>query len=228
MDQLLQFLKDAEIWIYSILGLVGLIYLGRLFSGVREWKQSVFGLEKENARIKISSSLAILVLFLILFAAEFFMVTFSNSTFLQTSVLPTPTLDILATPSATLPLEAFVTSTPEVIQPTLSSINPGQCIPNQIEWISPVDGETIKGSYELFGTVNVGNFGFYKYEYSTVGSENWITIAGNDQQIIKESIGSWNTSTLTPGDYILRLIVYDNANNEYPSCTVQVRIASPD
>jgi len=42
--------------------------------------------------------------------------------------------------------------------------------------------------------------------------------------VIEDSIGLWNTSQVIPGDYLLRLVVLDNDNNEYPACIVSVRV----
>jgi len=77
------------------------------------------------------------------------------------------------------------------------------------------------------GTVNIDNFGFYKYEYTEPGNPIWKTIAGNSEEKNDEQIGIWNTSQLVPGDYLLRLVVLDNENNEYPACVISVRVVSP-
>jgi hypothetical protein len=35
----------------------------------------------------------------------------------------------------------------------------------------------LKASIELTGTVNIPNFGFYKYEVAPAGSDTWATIS---------------------------------------------------
>jgi hypothetical protein len=40
-------------------------------------------------------------------------------------------------------------------------------------------------------------------------------------------VGFWDTSTLTPGDYQLRLLVTDSQGQSYPPCVVPVRVSAP-
>ena len=226
MDELLRFLQKYEIWIYIILGIGSLVYIQRMLVSWNEWRNTLFGLERESAQRKLSTSLTILVLMALLIISEFMIVSFVIPSMPQPSMLPTPTLDILATPTATLPTTSG-TPTPEGIQqPTLAPSSVG-CTPGVIEWAAPKAGETISASIELSGTINVPNLGFYKYEYAPVGSDTWTTIAAGNNPLINGYIGTWNTTPLVPGDYQLRLVVADNQNNLFPACVVQVRIVSP-
>ena len=146
--------------------------------------------------------------------------------------MPTPTLSLLATATPTLnPLLAVATST--VQMPTLAiSGGAGGCLAGQIEWTFPRDGAEIQGQVILKGTIQVANLGFYQYEYAQPGATAWTTIAAGEQPIVDmplggEGSGTWDTSHLTPGDYVLRLIVKDNANNEFPHCQVSIRVLPP-
>jgi hypothetical protein len=89
---------------------------------------------------------------------------------------------------------------------------------------SPAAGDEIKGTIELVGTVNVPNFGFYKYEVARLGSDTWATISADRNTVNNGKIGAWNTTALTPGDYQLRLVVTDNQGKVMPACVVPVRI----
>jgi hypothetical protein len=89
---------------------------------------------------------------------------------------------------------------------------------------SPQAGDEIKGTIELIGTVNIPNFGFYKYEVARMGSDTWATISANRDPVIDGLIGRWNTTALTPGDYQLRLVVTDNQGKMLPACVVPVRV----
>jgi hypothetical protein len=80
---------------------------------------------------------------------------------------------------------------------------------------------------ELLGTVNIPNLGFYKYEFSEPGSDVWSTIAADNVAKVNGTIGYWNTGQLTPGDYLLRLVVVDNQNNPFPACVIAVRVVAP-
>jgi hypothetical protein len=89
---------------------------------------------------------------------------------------------------------------------------------------SPKPGEEIKGSIELTGTVNISNFGFYKYEVAPQGSETWATISAGRNIVVNGPLGRWDTTAMTPGDYQLRLVVTDNEGQALQACVVPVRI----
>jgi hypothetical protein len=101
------------------------------------------------------------------------------------------------------------------------------CLPGQIEFTYPVNGEEIQETVELRGTVNVPDFGFYKYEYSQPDSETWLTIAAGDQQKNDEILGTWNTNLITPGSYLLRLVVVTSDNQTLPACVIEIIVSAP-
>ncbi|PKO06622.1 MAG: hypothetical protein CVU41_05845 [Chloroflexi bacterium HGW-Chloroflexi-3] len=222
MTEILNFLIEFEIWFYVILGLISLIFFSRLFNAIGNWREAAFGLEHDIAQRKFRSALSILLLIFILFVGEFFFVTYSSSLLPDQSILATPTIDILASSSPTNPNVANIENN-ESLSPTLTAVEEG-CMPGQIEWIFPEPASEIDDVVQLIGTVNVENFGFYKYEYTEPGNTFWKTIAGDNKIVIEDQIGLWNTSQIVPGDYLLRLVVLDNDNNEYPACIVSVRV----
>ena len=96
-----------------------------------------------------------------------------------------------------------------------------------IEWQVPKANEALSATVELKGVVNVPNLGFYKYEFSQPGTNQWTTIAAGNTPLVSGTIGYWNTSQLPAGDYLLRLVVADNQNQLFPACIVSVRITKP-
>ncbi len=74
----------------------------------------------------------------------------------------------------------------------------------------------------LKGVIEVQDFGFYKYEYSTPGSSTWMIIAANGTIDPEGTLGLWDTSLLIPGDYLLRLVVTDNRSNVIGVCVIGV------
>jgi hypothetical protein len=225
MDELLRFLQKYEIWIYIVLGVGSLFYIQRMLVSWNEWRNTLFGLERESAQRKLSAALTILILMALIIVSEFAIVSFVVPGIPQNSVMPTATLDILAVPTPTFPL-INSTATPSGVQATVAPLSVG-CTPNVIEWAAPKPGETVSAAIELKGTINVPNLGFYKYEYAPAGSDTWTTIAAGNIPLINGYIGTWNTTPLVPGDYQLRLVVADNQNNLFPACVVQIRIVSP-
>ncbi len=82
----------------------------------------------------------------------------------------------------------------------------------------------MKGKIVLIGTVNIPNFGFYKYEVAALGSDTWATISAGREIVIDSKLGEWITTALIPGDYQLRLVVTDNQGQELQACVVSVRV----
>jgi hypothetical protein len=222
MSEILDFLIDFEIWFYIIFGLISLIFFSRLFKAIGTWREAAFGLERDIAQRNFRSSISVLLLIFILVVGEFFFVTYSSSILPDQSNLATPTIDMLASPSPTnAPVSILESEAAFSITPTTL---PDGCIPDKIEWIFPEPASEIGGVVQLLGIINVENFGFYKYEYTEPGNAFWKTIAGNNKIGTEGEIGLWNTSQIVPGDYLLRLVVLDNDNNEYPACIVPVRV----
>jgi hypothetical protein len=232
MKDLLRFLSTNEIWVYVLTGAVSLIYLQKVIVAWQEWRGALFGLERENAQRRLGLALSVLILLGLIALAEFGMVSFVAPSIPELATLPTPTLDILATPTATLDPSAEAASTPGGIAPTIQAVSSAQgCIKGQIEWIVPKAGDEVSGAVKLQATVNVPNLGFYKYEYSQPGNSAWTIIAAGQTALPdkngKNDLGTWNTGQLAQGDYFLRLVVLDSQNQTLSACQVNVRVVSP-
>jgi hypothetical protein len=77
------------------------------------------------------------------------------------------------------------------------------------------------------GTADIQNFGFYKYEVARPGETVWLTILAGRDIIRDGELGQWDTRTLAPGDYMLRLVVTDNQGESLEPCVIQVRVNNP-
>jgi hypothetical protein len=230
MEELLPALQKYEVWIYGILGVIALFYFQKLISAWKEWQASVFGLERVIAQRRFSTALTVLILLMLFVLLEFVIVSFVVPSYPQTLTMPTATLDLLATPTITLPavVDSLSVSATAAVTPTVQVVLIEEgCQPGLIEWTYPEPGQELRATVELKGTVNVPNLGFYKYEFSRPGEDVWNTIAAGNQPKVEGGIGFWNTSALVPGDYLLRLVVSDNANELFPACVVPVRIVQP-
>lgn len=227
MQEFFQFLQEYEIWIYAILGGIGLLYLRRVIVTYQEWRMAQYGLERESAQRRFSASLTIMIFLGLFLVVELILVSFVAPAYAGLRPLTTPTLNLLSTPTLSIDqIAPSVTATPTpAVEPTLS-LSELACLPGQVEWISPVSGEEVSGTIELLGNVNVPNLGFYKYEYSQPGIDTWNTIAGGTSPTseLNNRLGEWNTSQLVPGDYLLRLVVLDNQNNAFPVCMIPIRV----
>ena len=239
MLELFHFLVDYQIWIYAILGVLALIYLIRLINAWRERHSTIFGLEREDAQRRLNSALAIFVLLILLIGAEFVLVTFVIPEWPMVMITPTPTqnaeeeipiqnpyasdsgLVVVSTPEGAAPAEQQQTSVVSVLS--------SGCVANQLEWLAPVSGDVIEGSYTLEATVNVQDMAFYNWAFSPVGDQmNWQTLSAGNLPVIEGPLGLWATTQVANGDYVLRLTVYDLNNQELPPCDVYIRVLNEE
>jgi len=221
MADLYKFLSSYEVLIYLLLAIGGLIAFRWLWRSWQEWRVAVFSLEREFSARRLGRSIAATVLIAILFCMEFFMATFIIPGLPSDFFLATPTLDFISTPTGTLSAEMM---TQFAAAPAGLAAKAEGCVKDKINLSFPEPGDEVKGAIEITGTVNIPNFGFYKYEVAPAGSESWATIAAGRAVINEGPLGRWDTTALTPGDYQLRLVVVDNQGIELSPCIVPLRV----
>lgn len=223
--RVLRGLVTYRVGIYILLGVGILVYLRMFLVGIHEWQRSVFGLERRFAQRRlISASTGLMLLFLLLIG-EFLLVTVIEPQMpaekIETQIASSP----VGEPGVTLPLD---TMEPEIVPTAILNLEQTEllsvCIEDTVEITYPADGDRVSGSVEVIGSVNVDNFGSYKYEFSPTGNINWVTIAAGNQLKLDENIGFWYTSALTPGTYLLRLVPLDNAGMELTPCIVTIEV----
>lgn len=224
LNNVLRGLITYSVGIFILLSLGILIYIRKFFLGLREWQASVFGLERSIAQRKLVSATTGLTLLLLLLIGEFLLVTVIRPQMPSQALSMTPTIDPFASPTATLSEAAAQARTPQptstIGQETLVS----ECEEDVLEITSPEDGEEVSGTVEIIGTVNIADFGSYKYEYSTTGAVDWVTIAAGNQLKLDENLGFWFTSDLTPGTYLLQLVPLNNVGEELTPCIITVEV----
>lgn len=226
MLPLYAFLSTYEALIYIIL-LFGGIFLARwIFRAWRRWRSAIFGLERQISQRKFARSLAAGVFWLVLLLGEFIVASFIVPSMPPSIFIPTPTVDLLVTPTGTISAEMSATleARPE---PQAEDYSEG-CIPEEIMIDEPAPGETLRGTVPLMGTVDIPKFGFYKFEVSRLGEEDWATIFAGREVIRAGELGRFDTSELTPGDYQLRLVLIDSLGESLSPCVVQIRVVAPE
>jgi len=224
----LRYLKELEYLIYIIVGIFTVWQLRKFYSAWEELRAAAFGLERESAQARLNRSAALLVILLFLATAEFGMVSFIIPAIPGVEPLPTATLDLLATPTITLAAET-VTSSADVQETSLpgTEIIQTGCIPGEVMITFPENDSTVQGVVEVEGTVNIADFGFYKFEISRSGTDSWLTIQAGDSPKDNEELGFWDTTQLESGNYYLRLIVIDNQGIQREPCAVYLYVEPP-
>jgi hypothetical protein len=223
LNSVLRGLATYSVGIFFILALGILIYMRNFLMGLREWQKSVFGLERSLAQRKLVRATTGLTLLILLVIGEFLLATVVVPQMPSVAAEATPTMDPFATLTATLSAAeqgAMSVPTATIGQESLVS----ECIQGVTEITSPADGETVSGTVELIGSVNIENFGSYKYEFSTTGAVSWTTIAAGNTLKLDENLGFWYTSSLTPGDYLVQLVPLNNAGEEMVPCIITVEV----
>ncbi|MFL7813968.1 MAG: hypothetical protein ACK2TT_06155 [Anaerolineales bacterium] len=225
MNEILLFLKDLEYLVYIILGALAVWQLRNFILAWDELRSAAFGLEMESAQTRLNRAAALLVVLLFLGTAEFGLVTFIIPAMPDLNPLPTPTIDLLATPTATLALEP--TEAGESLQQTPipgTAVVQAGCIPDEVFISYPQANDVVSGVVEIQGSANIADFGFYKFEISAANAENWLTIQAGDEPTVDDNLGFWDTTQLEPGNYSLRLVVVDNQGLQRDPCAVDITV----
>ena len=233
MEEILLFIEERQNWIYVILTLAGLIYLRSVFHSYKELRGAIFGLERERAMSRLIRSGAMLILVFAGLAATFVVATFAWPA-LSVSIhqTPIPTVSLLDTPEVAVDamLEESRIATPQdsLIVDSSGCQNPMATITD------PQDGDSVSGLVVVLGVADILNFAFYKIEYKRLmPGEVWHPISAGTQPVcengcpVKEELGTWNTTLVTPGEYAFRLVVMDAEGNAPLPCEIQLRVLPP-
>jgi len=96
-----------------------------------------------------------------------------------------------------------------------------------VQITAPRPGAHLEGVVEIWGTVDIADFWYYKVEFA-VGANpaetDWHWIGEGRNPVEGGVLLTWNTAGLSPGVYSLRLTVVDVTGNYPPPCQVQLHI----
>ena len=96
-----------------------------------------------------------------------------------------------------------------IILPVLGSVFQAQQTP-AVLMTQPVQGESVRGVVQVMGSAVGEGFSSYDLVYSFENSEtpNWFSITSANQTVENGVLGHWDTTTITDGDYSLKLVVH--------------------
>jgi hypothetical protein len=225
MEQALQFFRVYEIWIYVVLGVLAAWQIRKFAIAWNELRGAFFGLEREAAQIRVNSAATMVVLLIIMVVAEFSLVTFVVPTVPGANPLSTMTLDLLATPTITLPPPTQNPNGTQEATPTPGEVPATEgCVAGQINLTGPINGNRVSGSVTVSGSADIPNFGFYTLQIAHPGDAIWLPIQVGQQPVKNSALAAWDTSSLTPGEYLLKLEVTDNVGTVLTPCIIQVTV----
>jgi len=210
---------------------LGILVLWEIRKFIFAWEElrgAFFGMEREAAQSRVNSAATLVVLLIIMVVVEFTVVTFVVPTLPGANPLPTARLDLLATPTITLPAPTQNPKETPKATPTPGEIPAAEgCVAGQINLTAPINGDSVSGSVTIRGSANLPNFGFYSLQVARPGDVVWLPKQVVQQPVQNDILGTWDTTLLTPGEYNFRLVVTDNLGNELTPCAIQVMVQPP-
>lgn len=102
---------------------------------------------------------------------------------------------------------------------------------DQVSISSPVEMQFVQGVVTISGSVNALGFSSYEvsFAYENDPTQTWFQLTSSTLPVIEGELGIWDTTTLTDGDYTLRLQVFllDGTVQEITVSDVRVRNYTP-
>ncbi len=220
MVAFLIFLRDYEMVVYYLAVLVGLYNAYLFFAAQVRLSKTAFGLERELNIARRNA--AILALFLILglvagihLAAQYGLPEAQRieQARIDANAVNLPTI----TPTPT-PLILF-------------GVDVTGCNEKKARLLEPQPGDIVRGKITLRIVADIPNFAFYKIELGTPDEPDlWIPIYGNNEPAPEEEPFSWtwDSTTVMPGVYHLRLTVMKADLTFPPQCVVPIQVLSAE
>jgi hypothetical protein len=204
MEEALRFFRTYELWIYFLLGLGGALYVRKFLMAWQELRGAGFGLERDSAQARLNGAASILVLLLTTVVIVFILVSFIAPAVPGAVPLLTPTLDMLATPTATLASAAGLNQTPVVAvsgavgevpaQPAAATLSAGEgCVPDQVAITHPLEGQRLRFG-AAYGTANIPIL-LLQIRNET---QMHLTADAGGNEPKQEGLSALNTSLLSP------------------------------
>jgi len=230
MADAIRFFQQYEhlIYFFLISGIV--IFVVRFYKAWQELKGAVFGLEQVGAQRQLNRSAVVIFVIILMGVGVFSLVTFAQP-IIDSEAIPEAMAELglgenlLGTPGGEngAPGDPLATATP---LPTVE-IDPSLCDPERINITSPVINEEIRSVVEITGVVSVNDFGFYMVEWARSDAALWTTIQTNRNLVLEEGLLlEWDTSLLSPGLYVVQLVVTDSDGQEYDPCRIPIQIGA--
>ena len=105
-------------------------------------------------------------------------------------------------------------------------VNAQEQLPLKPEITSPTDGDAIRGSAVVVGSTNVIGLLSWELAFGYTGDTtgSWFLIAEGENIIQDDVLTGWDTTTITDGDYNLRLTVYLEGERRTHFTTSGIRV----
>lgn len=215
MVEVLNLLQSYEVLLYVVAGALALAYLRRIYVARRELRKTIFGLEREALSRRQNQSMVMLVFLGLTVGLVFAAVNYALPQVRRSQLVQAvSTLEVAVTPSPT-PL-------------ILYGVDLSGCTNLHATIKSPTPGQTVQGNVEIRGSADIADFAFWKYELGNPqAADVWVTLKASNARVTDGVLGPWDSTTVPPGVYQLRLTVTDSKGNSPKPCVVPIQVLSP-
>lgn len=92
---------------------------------------------------------------------------------------------------------------------------------------TPAAGEVLRGQVTVTGSLDVAAFASARldFAYAANPTDTWFTIQAFSSPVVDSTLATWDTTTITDGDYVLRLRV-DFEDGTFQEATVPIQVGN--
>lgn len=254
MERLYVFIIRNDIWIYFLCGLALIWYTVQLVQARRLLRRAMFNLENERGRLIQRTALsAIIILLAIIVGITYVNIRVAPTLPPEMLSPPTPTPNPFASPfptsafgtpgprqTSTLAVAPTVTLRGEdnsgiFDDVEVSTNTPVSTLPaaveactNEVNITSPPPGVTATGPVTFFGTATAADFNSYDLQALGPQTEGeWLSLldAPGTEPVVDNILGRFNFANWTSGEYVIRVVILNAANEEVGQCGIQITVA---
>lgn len=236
MRTLVQFVTRIELALYA-LAAIGVFLSIRSFAlAQRARRNAIFPLEREAVQNRQRRAIGTIIALVLLSGGIYIVTNIVEPNLIVTNPpTSTPIIFVTAPPTPTDARLLYPTITPTPGLPPGANpptVTPGLAV-NGCELFgaritSPVPNETVTGQVIVRGQANIINFAQYKFELrgpATGGA--WVVVGTSNTPVLDGILGSWDSTSLAPGNYALRMVV-SAFDGTFPTpCEVPIVIVGP-
>jgi hypothetical protein len=237
MRTFIRFVTRIHIIIYLLCGIGVFFAIRTLVVSRRAGRLAVYPMEHEAARNLRARAVSTIVSLIAVLGGTYVLVNIVEPNLGNAPDEPTPTPVVFLTPEPTSTPYRLLFST---VTPTIGLLPGDQPVATGAEGLrgadcirgalitSPAEGEMVSGQVDVEGEANILNFAQYRFEVRGPATDGTWAVVGNfNRAVVSGYLGAWDSTSLLPGEYTLRLVVFDAEGNFVTPCEVGIVIQSP-
>jgi len=238
MANLVQFVARIAIFIYALVAVGVFFALRSYFQARRARRLSIYALEREASQTSQRRAFNTMLLLILSAAAVYVITNIVEPNLAESPIVtpePTPVVFVEEESTATPFLLLYPTITPTIpLAPAEAADSPETaeevvdgCSIIGATITSPAPGDIVGGQVAVEGEMNVLNFAQYKFEVNGAGTGGvWVVVGTYNSPVPRGYLGTWDTTSLAPGAYTLRLVTIRADGTYLTPCEVPVTVGA--